>query len=426
MSPVKRNTTQFASLAYLLTATKTLCLAPLLALALLAWGCGDEGDSSIASRAMAGPLYAVTSTVFTADMPVSYLTVVNSLAPGAPIDLRNSMEFGGDARAYGPEGRDVVYMTSTEDGTMTEVRIEPDGSLRLGRVVSFGNHGINQTTGGNVHHFMSPSKAYFVSQQTLQIVVWNPAEMTIVTTIPLPQETDAARQSVAFYPRPIVVGDQLVLISSGYDESDIATTATVTVVDTALDLVVDTTTETRCFNMLQSAVDAQGDRYFASGSLGGALHFLFPEQAPAPCLLRMRAGETSFDPDWSRSFTEELGTRLWTGVTPGANGTIYVQSIAEDAPAVVAGSSAADPFEVANAQPWSWHALTGPDAEPTPVEADLFAPPVFAPIPVEETGYISLWDSDNGETTLVDLTSDETPQKALVVPGFVYNIVRIR
>ncbi len=378
-------------------------------------------SSSSGTEQVDGPLYAVSTSVLGQDSATSYLAVVRSLAAGPALDLKAAMEFGGGARAYGPDEGDVVYVTSSEVGTLTEVTFGPDGSPQLGRAVSFANLGIDGTTGGNVHHFVSPSKAYFVSQDTQEIVVWNPEKMAIVRTIPL--ELGLSPDSfVYFYPRPIVVRQQLVLIANQSDETDIDGPSIVSVIDTDDDRVVSTTVEPNCHSLLQSAVDARGDRYFASSDYSAATYLLAPKQAPAPCMLRMEAGETSFDATWSRTLTEELGTRLWTGVTPGAGGHMYLQGIAEDNAGVVAATEA---YEVTIAQPWRWYSLNDGNAGPAPADADfLVSPPLFPPIPVDGNAYVALWDEV--DTTLVDLTSAKSPRKSLVVPGFVFNVVRIR
>jgi hypothetical protein len=401
-------------------------LASVLAIASLGASCSDEGTGPDRPD-REGPLYVVSHSVFTQDGSTSYLTVVDSLGLGPAIDLARSLELGGGARAYGPEGTDIVYVTSSEDGTMTEVAFGRDGSPRLGRTVSFASLGVSVTTGGNVHHFVSPSKAYFVSQATLEAVVWNPAAMEIITTIPLGLQAHAVSADAGFYfyPRPILVGDRLVLIANQTDGDDIDGPAVLAVLDLTTDRVLSITAETRCQAMLQSAVDTRGDRYFAASKLSAAKHFLLPDRAPAPCMLRMRAGDTSFDAAWSRTLATELGTGLWTGVTPGAGGKLYEQSIAEDAPAVVAAAASLDPYEVSIAEPWRWHSQQEGEGPLALLEADfLSTPPLFAAIPVDGAAYVSLWDET--DTTLVDLTSSDSPRKGLVVPGFVYNVVRIR
>jgi hypothetical protein len=139
-------------------------------------------------------------------------------------------------------------------------------------------------------------------------------------------------------------------------------------------------------------------------------------------MLRMLAGETSFDPEWERSLDVELGTGIWTGVTPGADGTLYVQGIQEDNLDVQA---AEDPYSVTIAQPWTWYALSDGDATPEPVDSPVLnAQPLFPDLLVGDNRYTTAWD--DRDTTLIDLTSGDEPQKALEVPGFVFNIVQVR
>jgi hypothetical protein len=391
---------------------------------------GDAGERDAGGRDAAAdagapaPRYVVSTSVLSEDTATSYLAVVDSLDDGPRVELGDALELGGGASAYGPAGKGVVYATSSEDGTMTEVTFDADGKPDVGRVVSFTQLGITATTGGNVHYFVSPTKAYFVSQDTLEIVVWNPEEMQVIDTVPLDLEPHLAAKDgyFYFYPRPIVAGDRLVLIANQSDESDIEGPAVVSVIDTATDRVLSTTAEPRCHAFLQSAVDARGDRYFASSDYSAAVRFLVPDDAPAPCMLRMKKGQTEFDPSWSRSLDDALDSSLWTGLTPGKDGAMFVQSIAEDAPAV---QDAEEPFDVTIATPWRWYTLIDGDADPQPIDADyLDAPPFFPAIEVDDRAYGSLWDES--DTTLVDLSGSAVPQKGRIVPGFVYNIVRIR
>src|ERR1041384_6593785 len=96
-------------------------------LAVVMAGCGG-GAATAGSGPLAGPLYAVSHSVYTDDGATSYVTLTPSLGAGPPVDLAHSLEFGGGARAYGTEWKDVVYVTSSERATMTEVTFDPDGS----------------------------------------------------------------------------------------------------------------------------------------------------------------------------------------------------------------------------------------------------------------------------------------------------------
>jgi hypothetical protein len=389
--------------------------------------CGDVAPGDASSEPLDGPLYAVSHSVYTPDGATSYLTLVDSLGRGPRVDLRKSLEFGGGARAYGPAETDTVYVTSSERGTITEVSYGPDGTPQIGRSVSFENFGVSATTGGNVHLFVAPKKAYFVSQETLEVVVWDPSAMAITTTISLELVEHLASPAGGyyFYPRPILVGSDLVLVANQYDAEDFDAGAVSIVVDTLEDRVVSTVFEARCHGMLQSAVDERGDRYFASSDYSAAQHFLLPERAPGPCMLRMRADETSFDAGFEGTLTGDLETRLWTGLAPGPDGRMYGQSIREEEDGVIAAAETLDAFGITIAEPWSWHSLTDGDSSPVAVATTFLRTPLgFTAIEVDGNAYGGL--GGEVETTLVDLTSDETPERGLVVPGYVFNIIRIR
>ncbi|MET0793431.1 MAG: hypothetical protein ABW061_18055 [Polyangiaceae bacterium] len=385
--------------------------------------CGSDGGSETSDPSqIKGPLYLVSTSVLSDDQATSYLTVVNSLAPGPQLGLDDALEFGGGARAFGPPKSDVVYVTSSDEPTLTEVKVLPNGTLSKGRVVSFANEGLSDTTGANVIHFISPTKAYFVSQQTQEVIVWDPSEMAIIKAVSLDLPLLATSTFLTYYPRPIVVGDDLVVVTNESNDDDIYAPPIVSVIDTKKDVVLSSKRDSRCPGIGNSALDKNGDRYFAQDSYAVSVHFLYPEDAPAPCMLRIKAGETSFDPDWSRTLDDELGTSIWTGATPGADGSFYVQAIPENNPAVQA---AEDAYSVNIAEPWTWYKLTGGDAKPQALDVDyLTAPPLFPDLEVGNTRYVTVWDQT--DTTLVDLTSASTPQKALGVRGFVYNIVQVR
>ncbi|HEY0463173.1 MAG TPA: hypothetical protein VGC79_03140 [Polyangiaceae bacterium] len=410
---------QRARRSQFLSAART---ASVLATAILATACSGDGAADTSSAGeVKGPLYLVSTSVLTNDQATSYMTVVDSLAAGPKLGLDNALEFGGGARAYGPPKSDVVYVTSSEGPTLTEVRVQPNGTLARGRVLSFLKQGLSDTTGANVVHFISPTKAYFVSQETQEIVIWDPSKMAIVKTVSLELPLLPSSTFLTYYPRPIVVGNKLLIISNESNDDDIYQPPIVSVVDTERDVVVSSERDSRCPGVGNSAVDKHGDRYFAQDSYAVSVHFL-DKHAPAPCMLRIRAGETAFDPDWSRTLDQDLGTSIWTGASPGADGRFYVQAIAETAPAVEA---AEDPYSVNTALPWTWYSMSDGDAKPEPVAADyLDTPPLFPELDVGDAKYVTIWDLN--DTTLLDLTSEDEPTEALQVRGFVYNVVQVR
>jgi hypothetical protein len=194
----------------------------------------------------------------------------------------------------------------------------------------------------------------------------------------------------------------------------------VIVVDTKGDAIVSSELDTRCHSLLQSAVDGTGNRYFGSSDYAAASHFL-DEESAGPCMLRMLAGETTFDSTWSRTLDEELATPLWTGVTQGPGGKLYVQSTPSDTQAV---AEAAGAYEITIAQPWDWYELEDGDAEAVPVDVGIEFPPSFPPMPVGGQDYVTVFD--DVDSTLVEMTAPAGPTSGPIIPGFVFNIVRVR
>ncbi|MEM8940103.1 MAG: hypothetical protein AAGC64_12225, partial [Bacteroidota bacterium] len=256
--------------------------------------CSDEDDEVTERDIEGGPLYAIDVAFINPDGFQSYLGTVSTLDdPSTPFpDLSELPEFNGTARVFGPEGEGVAYLTADEEATITEVTFSEDGTPELKRVVSFAGEGLSYTSGGNVLAFFSPTKAYFVSQETLEIVVWNPESMEITNTFPLPLSITPGSFRLFLRGEPIIVGDQLVLISYEWTDGDRFNSngVTVTVVNTTSDAVISNTVESRAVSFFNYAKDNDGNLYFIPDSDASWQHFLIPDQVQAPVMLRMLAG----------------------------------------------------------------------------------------------------------------------------------------
>jgi hypothetical protein len=381
---------------------------------------GVAGDAEGA----ASPLYVLSLDIRTPDAGFGYLAVVPSLTDQTDIDLSASLEFNGSAVAFGWPGAGVVYVTSSEEGTLTEVTFDAEGTPAVGRVLSFAPLGIDRTSGGNVNYFAGPNKAYHVNQRTLDVIVWDPESMTIITSFATGLDIGEGYTARVFQQQPILVGQQLLLASYQSDEDSMTEgITTLTVVDTQSDRVVSNATDARCSAMIAFSPDPTGDLYFTSSITHAGHYFVTPELVPhPPCMLRIRDGETRFDPEWSRSLTSELGTRIWTGVAPGSS-SVLVQSVREDDPAVMA---AVEAVEVGNARPWSWHEVP-PEGAARPLSTRLSQPVYLTGIPVDGRYHLVARDDLRaGPSTLVDTAATGGPVAGIVTPGVVRNIVRIR
>jgi hypothetical protein len=135
----------------------------------------------------------------------------------------------------------------------------------------------------------------------------------------------------------------------------------------------------------------------------------------------MQPGQTTFDPDWSRSLTADLGTSLWTGIAPGSNGKLLVQAIREDAPQVLAST---DALEMANVQGWIWYQLESGDAEQTIIDTPLSAAQNTTVMTVDGQAYMTAEGAS--DSTLVQTTAAGLPHAGLITPGYIWNVIRVR
>ncbi|MEM0941489.1 MAG: hypothetical protein AAF600_15175 [Bacteroidota bacterium] len=405
---------------------KTIKFLPISLIVFLTFACSeDDGQGQDDGSDNAGPLYAVDNRIFTPDGSLSYLVTASAL-DDASIDITDFSglpEFPGSARVYGPEMQGVTYLTNG-DPTITEVTFAEDGEPEIGRVISFAGEGVEFTSGGSLNVFLSPTKAYFVSQTTLEVVVWNPEIMEITSTFPLPLTVTPGSFRLFLRGKPIIVNDLLVLISYEWTDSDRFNNngVTVTVVDTNSDAVVSNTVEERAVSFFAYAEDNAGNLYFIPDTEVAFEHYLVPDRVQAPVMLRMMAGEISFDPDWSRSFTEELGTRFWGNSFPGPDGSVYFLALDDELPEI-------EDVEITNdfssIEGWKWYRLDGFDAdfEETTIDAGFIGGFAFF---ADKEYYVQRFNEADETYTLFKTTAPGGLKEGLTTPGFSYSMLRVR
>ena len=405
-----------------------------------AFGCSDDatgtaGNGGGATGGTGGETASQEVFLFGVQLPAPDGTAAGTFAglvsgplddPSAEFpDLSEFLEFPG-GQVFGLDGESTVYMSSL-DSRITEIVIGEDGSLTPGRVISFASLGVTNTFSGNL--VLSPTKAYHLSGEIGEIVVWNPQTMEITGTIPLGLTVDDGFAFRSFRVRTFRVGDLLVWPSFQGDQNSISGTGpevgfTLTVIDTQTDQVVSNTVEPRANGFFTFAQDAAGDRYFATASLNSSWHQFVPDRVPEPIILRIRAGETSFDPDWERSLTNELGTSIWAGILPGAGNTMYVQGLPEDDPLVEAAQG--DGLVLGD-QAWPFFQLEeGPEVgDPVPVDLG-FEGSIFFGREIDDDVYFQGFLPETEQSFLINMTSEGGPQEGLLAPGIIRGIVRVR
>lgn len=371
-----------------------------------------------------GPLFVITTQVFGAEGTTTFMAVSPTLEEGS-LDLADAVELPGRALVTGIPGQDTVFVADGEAPTIRRFRLSPGGTLTEDAQLSFAGVGVTSLLAfPGQFQYISETKAYYFDDATAQIVVWNPAEMILLGTIPLLDLIDLPGAAISFEIDPTRRGDQLIvtLAYASLDFSTILPETRVLFVDTATD-AVEAASVTGCGDVLNSVSAANGDIFLSTEGFGAALHRVGGEAAaPAPCLLRIPAGENTIENALAGSLNDLAGAPAGS-LTAGSNGESFILVLDE---ASVPPEAFEDAILLRGGPFWRWQPLAldsltvgEPVSGVPPVTASSFS------FPVEEQNFLLLIEADFSATTLVQLSSAGATF-GLEMPGVPFGLVRAR
>ncbi len=220
--------------------------------------------------------------------------------PSGELDYSSFLEFG-DIQVSANNG--YVFVWDREPGTMTRYSVAADLSLSEGPKVSFANQGV---AGSANTVYISATRAYTLSETLDVIVVWDPEAMEITGTIEM---TPPVREEglSTFATQGYVAGDQVIwpISSTNYDGVGYFAGATVAIANANSDEPVRIVEDTRCVGVDGGHVDDNGDFYLRAGGYWGSSAAYADERT---CVLRINAGESSFDASYLVDMEELTGT----------------------------------------------------------------------------------------------------------------------
>ncbi|HKO91576.1 MAG TPA: hypothetical protein VJU61_10510, partial [Polyangiaceae bacterium] len=308
----------------------------LLGASALGAGCSDAATPS-AAPAPEGALYAVFTSVETDEYEATYLGLTPSLEGAAELDTASALEAPGGSRFYAPRSGGFFAIGSNDDFTVTRYDLGPDGSLVETNRMSFAGIGVTRLQNRVV--FVDETKAYYIDETAGQIAIWNPTAMTLEGTFRLPEPLadgyDGYSTDLPFGRFPLVDGRLFIPVAWYNFEAGTAREVTgLAIVDTTTDSVSSYTETERCAAATELAFDDNGDVYYGTG-----VNYPFYAHANDPdlrtatqpgCILRVRAGQQEFDPDYLLRVTQLTGGGTGMGLTDAATpGTAYVQVLDE-------------------------------------------------------------------------------------------------
>ena len=311
-------------------------LLPCLAASLVLSGCGSDDNNAknenVSHLDPNNPMYLVKSTAWITDDGVSLHFLTDTLDENTVFDPDTALaipEYTGIAipEGYNPDNAFFVGMYSSSE--FRRYTVSDTGVVSDYTTLDFS--GVAGQTGRNLlraTQFMSPTKAYALDFAGLQVIAFNPTDMSILKTISLAEiaEESLPRRWAVF---PTTDGDRFVATIGfyGQDWSDPGVTKVV-IVDSADDSVV-TDSVDNCSAVSGSAKDAAGNMYFASYD-ESALAYQQGRGEYAPCVIRILAGANEFDDSYLMNMQNLTNNnRMAMGAVTG-NGDIGYSLIMSD------------------------------------------------------------------------------------------------
>jgi hypothetical protein len=287
-----------------------------------ALGCSDDDDDLPVGGTGVGPnpeLYALATEIETPEGDVLYLNVVPDLS--APFDLvADGIELP-DTSTFQAVG-EMVFAAPNDSPTITRYILDDNDRLQRDQTLSFAGLGV---TRARDYVLLSETKAYLFDYEGYRAHVWNPTTMTLSgVEIDLSAARRAERGPLwlaAWRFEYIRRGEQLLVAGGWWDDNNgPAPYSLVLAFDTANDTVAVLEDE-RCVALGGSKLAANGDAYYYYLPYGVVVN----EASHAPCSLVIRAGETQFDPSYSREVPGMFGGRSPTAFYAGSGDTVLVE-----------------------------------------------------------------------------------------------------
>jgi hypothetical protein len=201
-----------------------------------------------------------------------------------------------------------IYVWSAESGVYTRYAVDDDYRLSEDGTVSFQHLG---GTGNIMTSFISPTRAYSMTRNNLNIVVWNPEAMRTIGTIDTSAALDPDYPSFD-YGEPVLFDGYVAwpILWYDYDKFDFKPSVDVLFAAVDSEAPAFSLSDGRCGGGWSLFTDPKGDLYALGNAWFGFAHFFDrdPSRQPNDCLLRVRSGTTEFDPDFLLDLNEVAGT----------------------------------------------------------------------------------------------------------------------
>jgi hypothetical protein len=367
----------------------------------------------------ADPVYVAFVGVPTDDGVTSYVTTLSAL-DGSELSLDRAIEIPGSRGnrmyVYGSS----VFVGEGESQSIVRYDLTEDGELRPGQRMSLSQLG---ATPGNVNLFASDELAYLVDQwgpAGLQIVKWNPSTMETIGTLDIADVAsddylDFDVQSATRWGKYFAIPYSL----KNWDDYEVDPSSTVLLLDPETD-ETEVISASGCSYTTSAVAAEDGDLYLASSSFA-YLFKQFDPELPTNCVARVRAGELTIDETYSLDLNSATDGRDTGDLAYGSAGTGYSLAFY---PEETAEFDPEEPFAIFDANAWRPWAVDLDGDSSQALDFPLSAA-ALGMTTIEDRPYRLLGLAD-GSTEAYEVLDDGTTRLALVAPGSLYVLARVR
>lgn len=401
------------------TSRRLVAIAPLLvALAGCAESSAGEGDAAADAPPVSDEFWYVQLTIAMPEGRTSYLQLLDSIE-GRRVGTENAIELAGNARVFVQGNR--IFTGSAEEPVIQRWMARPDGSLEPGERISLAALGLSFIPFGN--NFISDRKAYlFDGSAGLRTIVWNPSALEVTGEIDL-----TPIRKPEFLPEldPGVLIDNLLFavvqqqdFAGGFNRG-----IQVAAFDTETDTIAHTIEDDRCvgnFSGLELGEDgtlyALGDNYL--------VRQWFDDTLPPSCLLRIRPGEVTFDPDFFVDFNAAADGLPCTGLFYRGDGRFLTTCMDESLGTVNPRDA---PLTFFNEPTAYWYEIDATDPDRSRrLELEPISPRSGPGFKVDGRTFIQRPNAGfTGENALIEITDDNELVEVFTTTGLIVSFGKV-
>lgn len=391
-------------------------------------GCSDDGDSDKDSEtspstspepgapaAAAKGLVIVTERTGIDNSTLHYLHVLPDWPSGKQLDHGRAVELGspGVARVEGG----AVYFYHAEDGTIEKFNVDKELKVSRAETISFTNFGIMGFDAEPI--WSTPEAAYLLDEKSGQLARWSPSKMQIDGVTKVDPAALMREMLKGYFQLGVSAAGRLYTNVNwrDWDKKLAYPAAALGVFDQNMpeggpQIVEDT----RCAPSVGVGVYRQADGYLylvGDGANGFDLLASKNKSTKPQCVVRLREGETAFDPSFFVDLNAVTGSPGIRNAYPMAGGKLLVSMWSPEVdPATVADPTSDD---------WFW---SGPNYEYAIVDLKTKTSTKVAGLPrgkiegqktliVDDQNYVQTFRADRG-TVLHRVGADGSVTEVLV------------